>query len=350
MGMKKKKSRFLVTGAAGFVGTHMVKMLADKGHSVVACDLKGTDGGKFEALGVKFVPVDITNKQSLMGVMENIDYVMHIAAIFDYSASWRDLWRVNVKGTRNVCEAAAEQGVAKLVYFSSCDIYGSLTRIPADEHSKIRPNHNYGESKFLGEREAFKVSMSSKLKVTVLRPTALYGPGSTYGAILLVNLMYKGLMPGIPGDGKVKVHLVHLKDVINAGLFLAEHTQSAGQEFNISDNTPVELEDLLKLASEGLGFRLPRIHIPRVMAEMSVPFVEAFARLTNTRPLFNKDMMPIFYSDHVFDSSKIKKLGYKLKYPDVRTGFQDVLQWYKEKDVLKQNISSHRVRLKEIFQ
>ena len=192
--------------------------------------------------------------------------------------------------------------------------------------------------------------MSSKLKVAVLRPTALYGPGSTYGAILLVNLMYKGLMPGIPGDGKVKVHLVHVKDVVNAGLFLAEHTQSAGQEFNLSDNTPVELKELLKLASEGLGFRLPKLHIPRVMSEAAVPFVEAFARLTNTHPLFNRDMLPLFYHDHVFDSSKIQELGYKLKYPDVRTGFEEVLQWYKEKNVLKQNIASHRVRLKEIFQ
>ncbi len=341
---------FLVTGASGFVGTHMVQLLVDKGYNVVAADLVGTDGGKFADLGVPFIPVDISRKDSLVNAFEHVDVVMHIAAIFDYTVSWQDLWRVNVKGTRNVCEAASEQGVKKMVYFSSCDIYGDPARIPADETTKIRPNHNYGESKFLGEREAFKTGMGRGLDVAVLRPAALYGPGSTYGAILLINLLYKGMLPGIPGDGKTMVHMVHVKDVVNAGLFLAEHPNSSGRAFNLSDDTPVQLERIIEHAAAVLGFKVPKLHVPKFMAEAMVPLVKAFARATGTSPLFNEDMLNILYHDHVFDSSRIHDLGYELLVPDVIDGLSESLEWYKHHDILKRNIAFKRVRIKELFQ
>lgn len=342
--------RFLVTGASGFVGTHMVKLLVDRGYDVTACDLEGTDGGKYEPLGVKFAPVDITHKPTLYGVMDGIDVVMHVAAIFDYTTPWNTLRRVNVKGTRNVCEAAAEQNVNKLVYFSSCDIYGDPATIPANEKCKIQPNHNYGESKFLGEREAFKVGVTRGLPVTVLRPTALYGPGGTYGAILLVNMLYHRILPGIPGGGNNRVHLVHVKDVVNAALFLAEHPETAGQEYNLADDTPVELRRLLRHAARAFRVPMPRIPIPRFAAEASIPLVELIAKISNTIPMYNRDMLNIFYGDRAFNASKIKTLGYKLLYPDFFEGFEEVLEWYKESKVLKRNISAVRVRLQQVFE
>jgi nucleoside-diphosphate-sugar epimerase len=340
---------FLVTGASGFVGTHMVNLLVKKGYNVIAADLVGTDGGKFAELGVPFIPVDISRKDSLQNTFEHVDAVMHVAAIFDYTVSWQDLWRVNVKGTRNVCESAAEQGVKKLVYFSSCDIYGDPAKIPADESTKIRPNHNYGESKFLGEREAFKVGLTRGLDVAVLRPAALYGPGSTYGAILLINMLYKGLLPGIPGDGKTMVHMVHVKDVVSAALFLAEHPDSSGREFNLSDDTPVQLQRIVEHAASILEFKVPKLHIPKFLAEAAAPFVKTFAKITSTSPVFNEDMLNILYHNHVFDSSRIHDLGYELIVPDVIDGLSESLEWYKDHDILKRNIAFKRVRLKELF-
>ena len=330
-GIHLKYKHYLVTGASGFVGTHQVNALVEKGFRVTACDLADSDGGKFAGTGVKFVPVDITRKFTLDGLMEDVDVVMHVAAIFDYSAPWNILKRVNVKGTRNVCEAAAEQGVKKLVCFSSCDIYGDPAHIPADEHCKVRPTHDYGESKFLGEREAFRVSVTGGLPVTVLRPAAPYGPGSNHGAVLLLNMLYKGILPGIPGDGKARIHLVHVEDVVNAAIFLAGHPDSAGQEYNLSDDTPMELREVLSYAAGLLDKRMPELHIPRQVAEMFIPFMELYANLTRTKPLLTRDMLSIFYKDHAFDNSKIKALGYKLLYPDVREGFSEIMEWYKGK-------------------
>ena len=347
---KENFKKFLVTGASGFVGTHMVKLLVDKGCEVIACDLEGTDGGKYESLGVKFAPVDITSKHTLDGLMEDVDVVMHVAAIFNYDTPWKQLRQVNVKGTRNVCEAAAEQGVKKLVYFSSCDIYGKPAKMPADEHCKIRTYNDYGESKFLGEREAFKVSVARGLNVTVLRPATLYGPGSTYGAIVLINMLYHGWLPGMPGGGKAHVHLVHVKDVVNAAYFLSLHPHSTAQEYNLSDDTPTRIKDVLELAARELDVPLPRAKIPRFVAETAAPVVELFARVTGKSPLFTKSMLPILFDDHVIDNSRIKALGYELLYPDVMKGLQEVFQWYKENDVLKQNFVARRIRLKEVFE
>jgi len=338
-----------VTGASGFVGTHMVQHLVSKGYKVTACDLPDSDSGKFAPLGVRFLPCDISRKYTLDGLLEDVDAVMHVAAVYDYAAPWKVLKRVNVKGTRNMAEAAAEQGVKKFVYFSSATIYGDPAVIPADENCKVRPMHNYGESKFLGEREAFKVSVSRGLPATVLRPATIYGAGSTYGAILLINLLYRGALPGIPGDGKTRLHLVHVRDVVNAALFLAKHPESAGREYNIADNTPIELGDLLNAASEELGFKIPKRQIPRFMFESVEPLLKLYAQLTGTKPMYTNDMLPIFYIDHVFETARIRNAGYKLLYPDVRAGFREVLEWYREKRILKENIAERRVRVAELF-
>lgn len=329
-----KKKHFLVTGASGFVGTHMVKALLERGYRVTACDLRHSDGGKFDPLSVRFAPVDITRKYTLDGIMEDVDTVMHVAAIFDHSAPWEVLKRVNAKGTRNVCEAAAEQGVKKLVYFSSCEIYGKPDRLPADERCKVQPTHDYGESKFLGEREAFKVSVSSNLNVVVLRPAAPYGPGSTYGAISLLYLLYRNHLPAIPGEGRNRIHMVHVKDVVNAAIFLAEHPDTAGREYNLSDDTPIPIEDMISCSAAILGVRPPTLHLPKLAFKAIIPLFEIPALVEGRRPVINHVIIDMFFNDMAYDSSKIRALGYKLLYPDVCVGLREVMEWYKKEKLL----------------
>jgi len=74
-----------------------------------------------------------------------------------------------------------------------------------------------------------------------------------------------------------------------------------------------------------------------------------YAQVTGTKPMYTKDMLPIFYRDHVFETARIRNAGYKLLYPDARTGFREVLEWYREKRILKENIAERRVRLAELF-
>lgn len=319
------RKRFFVTGASGFVGMEMVKHLLSKGHEVLAGDLEGTDGDRFRPLGVEFAAVDVTRKRTLEGILKGVDTVMHIAAVFDISAPWELVKGVNVGGTRNVAEAAVEAGVKRLVYFSSADVYGDPSELPATETCKIRPNHDYGESKFQGEREALRVARETKLEVTILRPAAQYGPGSTYGMMMLFDLLARGVLPGIPGDGRTMVHLVHIGDVVAAGEFLATKKEAAGKVYNLADDTPMPLGEMIEIAAEALEVLTPKAHLPRVALEAAVPLAEAVASLTKTKPILKADLLSLLLSNHIFDNSRIKKLGYTLHRPDVREGLRETL-------------------------
>lgn len=315
----------------------MVRYLVDKKHDVVGADLEGTDGGRCGQLGVEFIPVDITRKRTLDGVMKGVDAVMHIAAVFDVSAPWDVVKNVNVRGTRNVAEAAAEQGVERLVYFSSADVYGDPSELPATENCKIRPNHDYGESKFQGEREAMRVARETGLNVTILRPAAQYGPGSTYGMMMLFYLLSRGLLPGIPGDGRTMVHLVHIADLVAAGEFIALRKDTAGKVFNIADDTPMPLEEMMGIAAEAMEVWLPKAHLPRFVLETAVPVTEAIAGLTNTKPILKADLLSLLLSNHVLDNSRIKKLGYEPIYPDAREGLRETLKILKTGELWRFN-------------
>ena len=324
------KKRFFVTGASGFVGMEMVKRLVENNHEVLAADLEGTDGGRFKKMGVEFVPVDVTRKSTLERAMKDVDIVMHIAAVFDISAPWEVVKSVNVQGTRNVAEAAASGGVDRLVYFSSADVYGDPSELPATETCKIRPNHDYGESKFQGEREALRVAREADFSVTILRPAAQYGPGGTYGMMMLFQLLSRGLLPGIPGDGRTMIHLVHIADLVGAAEFLALRKDAAGKVYNLADDTPMPLREMLEIAAEALEVRLPRAPLPRVALEAAVPLAEAVAGLTKTKPILKADLLSLLLSNHIFDNTRMKKIGYKLRYPDVREGLRDTLRDFRE--------------------
>ncbi|PIU69015.1 MAG: hypothetical protein COS84_00230, partial [Armatimonadetes bacterium CG07_land_8_20_14_0_80_40_9] len=119
----------LVTGACGFNGSYMVELLLEKGYKVRATDLEGTERGIYEDLvkreGVEFVPSDLTKKETLKEVVKDVEYVFHPAAVFDYAAKWELMERVNVFGTRNLCEVLMEEGkVKKFVVWSSAAVYG----------------------------------------------------------------------------------------------------------------------------------------------------------------------------------------------------------------------------------
>jgi len=170
--------RVLVTGGTGFTGYHLSKRLLQKGHQVVALDNQpGLFYQKLQDLGAEIVLGSITDRGLVNQVVTNCDVVHHVAAAFrKINVPKQVYWDVNVEGTRYLLEAASEKNVKKFVYCSTQGVHGHVDNPPGNEQTPIEPEDYYQYTKYEGEVVAQEF-IKQGLNVTILRPTAMYGPG-----------------------------------------------------------------------------------------------------------------------------------------------------------------------------
>ncbi|MCD6514438.1 MAG: NAD-dependent epimerase/dehydratase family protein [Candidatus Odinarchaeota archaeon] len=323
-----KHLSMLVTGACGFVGSHMVDLLLSMGHYVRAMDKYLCS--EIISNNVEFIRADLTKKETLTTLFEDIDYAFHIAALFDYSASWRELYKVNVEGTKNLCEEALNSGVKRVVIWSSGAIYGIPKKVPVKEDAPLAPLNDYEKSKAEQEKIALKYYEENGLPITILRPASVYGPRGKYGVSVILFLLAEGKLPAIPGPGKFRPALVHVKDVVNAAYFVCEKMNAVGEVYNISDDGRYTIEELILAAADMIGVKIHKFHIPAPILYIVAMLNSIYSKITKKKPLITKEMIRYLTYDSIMDNTKIKELGYKLLYPDTLVGLRETIEWYKQ--------------------
>jgi len=172
------RGKALVTGAAGFVGRHVVKKLAAKGYHVIA-GIHNVNNRSFEDKNITPVPIDILKPDSIMPAMMGVNAVYHFAALVNSNQSKEKLHKINVEGTKNVWECAAECKVTKALYCSSTAVYGLLGKSHQilNEQVIARAIEPYGNTKLQGESEALRIAENSGINTIIIRPVAIFGPG-----------------------------------------------------------------------------------------------------------------------------------------------------------------------------
>ena len=150
----KMNKKAFVTGATGFTGGHLCRILVDQGYSVGALVRKSSKINQLEKLGVKPVVGDLANLNSLNGALEDIDTVFHVAAAYRQEGISKDqFWKVNVDGTRALLETAKQSRVKRFVHCSTVGVQGEITNPPAKESDPYQPGDHYQESKMEGEKQ-----------------------------------------------------------------------------------------------------------------------------------------------------------------------------------------------------
>jgi UDP-glucose 4-epimerase len=252
--------RAVVTGGAGFIGSHMVDLLVDHGYSVVVIDNLVT--GRAENLAqhrreprVEFHETDMCAVAADSRLFKGIDYVFHFGGIGDIVPSIErplQYMRANVDGTLAVLEASRHAGVRKFVYAASSSCYGLATELPTAEEAPIRPEYPYALSKYLGESAALHWAQVYRLPVISIRMFNVYGPRvrttGAYGAVFGVFLTQKlhGKPYTVVGDGSQRRDFVYVTDVARAYLMAAESSQ-AGEVFNLGSGNPQTVNRLVEL-------------------------------------------------------------------------------------------------------
>jgi len=262
--------RAVVTGGAGFIGSHMVDLLVDHGYSVVVIDNLVT--GRAENLAqhrreprVEFHETDMCAVAADSRLFKDIDYVFHFGGIGDIVPSIErplQYMRANVDGTLAVLEASRHASVRKFVYAASSSCYGLATELPTTEGALIRPEYPYALSKYLGESAALHWAQVYRLPVISIRMFNVYGPRvrttGAYGAVFGVFLAQKlhGKPYTVVGDGSQRRDFVYVTDVARAYLMAAESSQ-AGEVFNLGSGNPQTVNRLVEL----MGGEV--VHVPK---------------------------------------------------------------------------------------
>lgn len=271
----------LITGGAGFIGSHLTDLLLSNGHQVTVID--NLCGGRMKNLSnactnpnFRFIHTDIRDKSSLRESFEGIDWVFHLAALADIVPSIenpRDYFETNVAGTFNVLEAAKEANVKRFLYAASSSCYGIPAQYPTPETAPPSPQYPYALTKYLGEQLVLHWAQVYQLPAVSLRLFNVFGPRSrttgVYGAVFGVFLAQKlGRKPyTVVGDGRQTRDFTYVEDVADA-FYTAAQSEISNEFMNVGSSGHYSINHLVQLLQG------PVTYIPKRPGEPDCTFAD----------------------------------------------------------------------------
>lgn len=328
----------LVTGANGFVGSHLVEGLLSKGYHVICLVRKTSNLRWLSGLNVEYVYADISEKESLSreagsfgkNVLNDVDFVFHVAGLTK-AKSKEEYFKANYEGTKNLLEAYVEnnQQIKRFVYISSQAAVGpGKDDQPLDETAPCNPVTDYGKSKLEGEK--IVLEFSSKLPVTIIRPPAVYGPRDSdiLSFFKVANYGFKTFF----GKGESYLSLCYIEDLIDGIILAAESPKATGQIYFIADDQIYSWKEAFRIVAKVLNKKTITLKIPKVFL-YAIAFVsENVARLLGKPTVINvQKVREITQKYWLCDVSKAKReLGFSPQYP-LEEGAKKTVRWYKEK-------------------
>ncbi|MCP4051174.1 MAG: NAD-dependent epimerase/dehydratase family protein [bacterium] len=276
----RTKKKYLITGGAGFIGSHIAEALVKHGNSVSIIDNFST--GKWENIKnlkehITIFEEDICSISAVEKAMKGIDSVFHtaaVASVFQCNEDPVGSHKVNVSGTLNILEAARNYKVQKLVYASSAAVYGDGSSLPKCEDMQTRPVSFYAEHKLADEYLADLYYRHYGLETVGLRYFNVFGPRQTsesqYSGVISIfcNAFKHHKNPVVFGDGEQTRDFIYIKDIVKATL-LAESTPGiSGQIYNVGTEKPVSVNEIIKALNKLTGRNLEAVYSEAVMGDI----------------------------------------------------------------------------------
>jgi nucleoside-diphosphate-sugar epimerase len=321
------REKILVTGAGGFIGWHLCKYLAEKGHPVVGVDLRYPEESNI-GHDERFRPVsgDFRNKDLMDKELQGIKTVVHLAsAHLKISLHESEYWDINVHSLRPLLNAAQRSAVQRFIHVSSVGAYGNPEVLPANEETPCNPQNIYGKTKIAGEAEVRRFSKETGFPIVIIRPAWVYGPGCPRTLKL-----YKALREGkfiMIGKGMNLRHPIYISDMLDA-FDLAIHEEAAlGELFVIGGERAIMTHELVDTACKVLQLCKPKKHIPYWLGMILAWCVEFSFGLLKKEPPISRRSLEFFNTNNSFDICKAKTtLGFQPKY-SFEDGLRDTRTW-----------------------
>ena len=310
-----RSDRVLVTGADGFIGSHLTELLVRKGYSVKALSQYNSfnNWGWLEGLEcqnkIEIISGDIRDPHFCKLITKDIDLIFHLAALIaiPYSYIAPDSYvDTNIRGTLNICQAAKENKVKRLIQTSTSEVYGTANYVPIDEKHPLQPQSPYSASKIAADAMAMSFYNSFELPVSIARPFNTYGPRQSARAIIptIITQIAMGYKELKLGDLTPTRDFSFVKDTCRGLIAIAEAENAIGETINIGSNFEISISDALNIIKD--------------LMHSDIKFIEDEQRI---RPE-NSEVFRLWC-----DNSKIHKItGFKPKV-NITEGLQKTIDW-----------------------
>jgi len=315
------KKKVLVTGADGFIGSHLTEHLLESGYSVRALAHYNSFNNwgwleEIEHSHLEVISGDVRDPHYCKEITKDVDTIYHLAALIaiPYSYVAADSYiDTNVKGTLNICQAARENEVNRILHTSTSEVYGTAQYVPIDEKHPLQPQSPYSASKIGADAMAMSFYQSYQLPVSIVRPFNTYGPRQSARAVIptIITQVASGKKEIELGDLRPTRDLNFVKDTVRGFLMIAQAEKTIGETINLGSNFEISVSDTVKLIGDLMGQNISVVtEAKRLRPEKSEVF-----RLW-------------------CDNTKIKSLaGYKPEY-DIRKGLKETIDWFTKQENL----------------
>ena len=259
--MSKINKIVLVTGADGFIGSHLVEMLVTQGHEIIALSQYNSfnNWGWLEDVNCKsmieVLTGDIRDPHFCKHITKDVDIIFHLAALIaiPYSYIAPDSYvDTNIKGTLNICQAARENGNIRVIHTSTSEVYGTAQYVPIDENHPLQPQSPYSATKIAADAMAMSFFNAFELPVTIARPFNTYGPRQSARAVIpaIITQIASGMKEIKLGDVTPTRDFNYVEDTCNGFIALAESSNTIGEVVNIGSNFEISVGDTLNIIKE----------------------------------------------------------------------------------------------------
>lgn len=323
-----------ITGATGFIGKNLALKLAEKNRVFALVrreSIKKTI--ILQEKGIEIILGDLLNSNSYSRKLNDIDYVFHLAALCKLDAPKELLYKYNVLGAERLLESCRDRNIQKIIHFSTAYVSGTKEKdfITEEEPYPKKFKNRYEWSKAMSEKIVLDFYKKYSLPIVIVRPAIVYGAGSIWGFYDALSLISKGKLWITPGNGKNKVHLVHVDDVVAATIHLAEKKEIIGEIYHICDDKPYTCNELIKVTCHQLNIRPPLISLPHSI-------IRFISRLPIIWKLFfrgtSKELLDYFLYNQTYANIKLKSTGFLFGYPSPTEGLISTINWYYENNLL----------------
>lgn len=324
---------FLVTGATGFVGGHMVDLLLQNGCKVRALVRSSEKGKKLEERGVEVVVGNLTDEDSLKKAVSGVKGVFHIGATFrEPNLSNNQYFEINSKATLNLLKYSDQANVEKFIYCSTNGVVGSAKELPTSETTPFNPGDVYQESKAEGEMLVREYLKHSRIKGSVIRPGMVYGFRDT--RFLKIFQMIKSGKFFYVGKGDSLVHFIDVRDLVKAFWLAMNNDKSSGDVFLIGGSTVCTLKECLDFVANHIKVKRPWLHIPVLPMYAAGLMCEIICKPFGINPPLYRRRIDFFTKHRCFNTSHARDvLGFEPA-KDFWEELEEILNWYKKEKLL----------------
>ncbi|MBN2381863.1 NAD-dependent epimerase/dehydratase family protein [bacterium] len=324
--------RVLVTGASGFIGSHLVDHLLLGDFQIRAFCRRSPDQIHLDWTdAVQFVQGDILDRASVDRALQGIDLVYHLAAELGMGTKAKgELQRVNIEGSRNVIEACQRAQIQRLVFCSSVGVLGDVGPTLVDETCTPRPEDAYEQSKYAAELLAVKAAQT--IPVVIIRPAWVYGPRDLR-TLKLFRMIASGHM-FLLGKAENKMHPVHVSDVVQALVKAGQIELDSGSIFHIAGPDVVTVRELLDTVAKLSGTRILPFRFPISGARLIAAIAEPAFKLVGLEAPLTHGKIGFFIKNRAYSIEKARTMINYEPMVKLEHGLCETLNWYNDHKML----------------